>query len=106
MTRLVQVSVMIVLLLVARRVIYGWLKQPDTLPQLLRQGLDVVLAYFAYVTVGLLVLSFVAGEGFGKGSTIVALLLTAGTALYVGVGVFALWWFLNKSEPPRKKKKR
>jgi hypothetical protein len=106
MARWVQVSIFIVVLLVARRIIFGWLKQPDTLPQLLRQGLDIVLAYFAYVTIGMLALSFIAGEGFGKGSTIVALLLTVGTALYVGAGVFALWWFLNKSELPRRKKKR
>ena len=105
MARWVQVSIFIVFLLVARRVIYGWLKQPDSLPQLLRQGLDVILAYFAYVTVGMLVLSFVAGEGFGKGSTLVAMLLTVGTALYVGLGVGALWWFLNKSQPPHKKKR-
>lgn len=105
MARWVQLSIFIVFLLVARRVLYGWLKQPDTLPQLLRQGLDVILAYFAYVTVGMLILSFVAGAGFGKGSTFVALLLTVGAALYVGAGVGALWWFLNKSQPPRKKKR-
>jgi hypothetical protein len=106
MTRLVQLSVIIAVLMVARRIIFGWLKQPDTLPQLLRQGLDVILAYFAYVTLGMLALSFVSGKGFGAGGTGVALLLTVGAALYVGVGVAAMWWFLAKSEPPRKKKKR
>jgi hypothetical protein len=101
MIRLVQLSVLIVALLVIRRVLYGWLKQRDTLPQLLRQGLNVILLYFAYVLVGLLGFSALAARGFGQGSTIVAALLTVGGALYFGLGIGALWWYLGREEGSR-----
>ena len=104
MIRLVQLSVVIVFLLVARGIIYGWLKQPDTLPKLLREGLDALVVYFAYVTVGMLVLSFVAGRGFGAGSQLVALLMTAGFAVYVGAGIALLMRMLGREKRRAKKK--
>ena len=101
MIRILQLSILIVILLVARRILYGWLKQPDKLPQLLRQGLDVLLAYFAYVTVGLLVLSLVAGKGFGAENQAVAVVITLASAAYVGLGVAGLWIFLGRGKRRR-----
>jgi|GEM_PF-5308417 len=98
MIRILQLSLLIVILLIGRRIVYGWLKEHDPLPQLLRQGLDVLLAYFAYVTVGLLLLSLVAGWGFGAQveNQATAVVVTLVSAAYVGVGVAGLWLFLGK----------
>ena len=103
MVRLLQFSILLVALLVARHAFYGWLKQPDTLPQLLRQGMNAMLAYFAYVMVGLLVFSALAGQGFGEGGTLAAVVLTLGGALYVGGGIGALWLYLGRHEVRRRK---
>jgi hypothetical protein len=102
MTRIVQISVVIVAMLVGRQVLYGWLKQPDALPRLMRQGLNALLAYFAYVMIGLFAFSLLAGQGFGAGSTLPAVLLTLGGAAYVGVGIAALWIYLGKHESGRR----
>ncbi len=102
MTKIIAFSVLIVFLLVIRSTLYRWLNERDPLPKLLRQGLDAVLAYFAYMTAGLLVLSLIAGKGFGGSaeSQAVAVAITIGSAAYVGIGIFALWRFLSRSGPP------
>jgi hypothetical protein len=104
MTRLLQLSVVIVALLVARRVLYAWLKQPDTLWVLLREALNALLAYFVYVMVGMALLSAVAGRGFGEGSQFAAALITLGGAVYAAVGIGGLWYYLGKADARRKKK--
>jgi hypothetical protein len=101
MTRLIQLSLVLVALLVARRVLYGWLKQEDSLPRLLRQGMNALLLYFAYVALGLWAFSFLAGRGFGDGSMAAAVLLTIGGAIYVGAGIGGLWLYLARHERRR-----
>lgn len=95
MIRFVQVATVIVILLVARSIIYAWLKQPDTLPVLLRRGLDAMLVYFAWVTVGFLVLSFLSGKGFGPASGPAAAFMTLGMAIYTGAGVAIMIYILR-----------
>jgi hypothetical protein len=102
MIRIVQISAVIVALLVARRVLYGWLRQEDSLPRLLRQGLDALLLYFIYVAAGMFVFSLLAGRGFGEDGAIPAILLTLGGAAYVGIGIAWLWLHLARHETRRK----
>ncbi len=104
MTRLLQLSIVLVALLIARRVLYAWLKQPDTLWALLREALNVLLAYFVYVIVGMALLSAVAGRGFGEANRLAAALITLGGAVYVGAGIGGLWLYLGKADVQRKKK--
>ncbi len=98
MTRLLQVAVVIAVLLVARRVLFGWLKQPDTLPRLLREAVDALVGWFIYITAGMLALSLIAGRGFGAGNQLEALAITIGAAIYVGAGILALWALSGRQE--------
>ena len=99
MIRGVQISILFVALVVARHVFFHWLKQPDTLPQLLREAFEAVFGYFVYVTVGLLVFSRVAGYGFGgAGNVLIGFVIVIGAALYVGVGVWGLWRYLREQD--------
>ncbi len=98
MTRLLQLSIIIALLLVARWALYAWLRQPDALPRLLRRSLDLIVGYFAYITFGLLVLSLVVGEGFGPGREPQAVVIMLGAAVYTGVGILGLWLLLRDEE--------
>ncbi len=106
MTRVAQVSILIVALLVVRHVLYRWLKQPDTLPQLVREAFEAVFGYFLWVTVGLFVFSRIASYGFGgPGNTLVGFVIVVAGALYVGVGIFMLWRYLRQQDRrPRRRK--
>jgi hypothetical protein len=106
MIRFFQFSVLIVILLVARRLLYRWLRQRDTLPELISQGLRVVVGYLVYVMIGLLALSWVAGRGFGEGNQAIAVLITLASAGYVGLGIAGLWLFLRLSDERAADKKR
>lgn len=103
MTRFLQVSLLILALLIVRQVLYAWLKQPDRLAEHLRRGLNVLVGYFVYVMIGLVAFSRLAGRGFGEQGGPVAVLLVLGGAAYAGLGIAALWYYLGRSEPARKR---
>lgn len=95
-TRIVQISVIVVAVVVARHIFLRWLKQPDTLPQLLREAFEAVFGYFVYVTAGMLIFSVISRYGFGGPlNTLLGFVIAVAGALYVGVGIWALWRFLG-----------
>ncbi len=99
MTRALQISIFVVVLVVARHILYRWLKQPDTLPQLLREGFEAVFGYFVYVFVGLLVFSRIAPYGFGGvGNLLIAIVIVVAGGAYVGVGIWGLWRYLREQD--------
>jgi hypothetical protein len=106
MIRLLQFSVLIVAMLVARHVLYRWTRQRDPLPALIGRGLSIVVGYMVYIMAGMVALSWLAGSGFGEGSGAAALVLILGAALYVGVGVGGLWLLLRRDDERRAAGKR
>jgi len=103
MTRVLQVSFLLVALLIARQVLHAWLKQPDRLAEYVRRGFNGLLGYFVFVMIGLVVFSRLAGHGFVEEGAPVAVALVLAGAAYVGAGIAALWWYLGKDERARRR---
>jgi hypothetical protein len=104
MARLLQLSMLIAALVVARHFLYRWLGARDSLRIILHDALDVLVGYFMYVTAGMLIFSWLSGASFVTGNGLATALLTVAGGLYVGGGVLLVWLLLARKERGQRKR--
>jgi hypothetical protein len=103
MTRILQLSMLIAALVVARHFLYRWLGHRDSLRTIVREALDVLVGYFIYVIAGMLVFSWLSGSGVATSNSLGAVMLTMLGGLYVGGGVLLVWMVLARQEKGHRK---